>query len=157
MEMEGSKKRRLASRFVITKDRSLSNDDKKRATVVVAECRTGRSGTLRTAYREIACGVWNRCGACPCKFRRRNRKLHSAHGRDAPVRMVRETSSLTLPSTSEGWASPSAVGWGSSLVSPDKREDRVFVRVTRDPVFLTVGFELSGPDVLVFEVIEKRD
>ena len=32
----------------------------------------------------------------------------------APVRMVRETSGLTLPSTGEGWVSPSAVGWGNS-------------------------------------------
>ena len=30
---------------------ALSNDDKKRATAVVAECRTGRSGTLRTTRR----------------------------------------------------------------------------------------------------------
>ncbi|WP_373189781.1 hypothetical protein, partial [Halolamina sp.] len=42
----GSKRR---SRFVITKDAMrLSNDDKKRAPSVVAECPTGRSGTLRT-------------------------------------------------------------------------------------------------------------
>jgi hypothetical protein len=42
----GSKRR---SRFVITRELALSDDDKKRATAVVAECRIGRSGTLRTA------------------------------------------------------------------------------------------------------------
>ena len=42
----GSKRVR---RFVIIKEFGLSNDDKKRAPSVVAECPIGRSGTLRTA------------------------------------------------------------------------------------------------------------
>ncbi|GAA0304518.1 hypothetical protein GCM10009066_18030 [Halarchaeum salinum] len=42
----GSKRRR---RFVITKGAArLSNDDKKRAPSIVAECPVGRCGTLRT-------------------------------------------------------------------------------------------------------------
>jgi len=42
----GSKRLR---RFVITKEFGLSNDDKKRTPLGVAECPIGRSGTLRTA------------------------------------------------------------------------------------------------------------
>ena len=44
----------VRTRRVLTTSResfALSNDDKKRATAAVAECRTGRSGTLRTTQR----------------------------------------------------------------------------------------------------------
>jgi len=76
---------------------ALSNDDKKRATAVVAECRTDRSGTLRTA---------------------REGKSPAESGTAVGLVHARSDTEVGIPSSiSEGRVAPNAVGWSSSLPS----------------------------------------
>ena len=125
----GSKRR---IRFVITKDAMrLSNDDKKRALSVVAECPFGRSGTLRTTVKgsrlrslepsperfAFWCANESQSDSstlCPRRVQVSTPKQEVV--RESKILVIPKISDFrtTLSSTSEGRVAPSAVGQGSS-------------------------------------------